>query len=166
MKRPVDTVVGDRRLQIDPASVERCVGVLEAQQVWRVPPGSLDIAFVDEAACRSLHTDFFDDPELTDVMTFPGDPEDAHAGDIAICPAVAARSAPEHRLPFAEELTLYLVHGWLHLAGLKDQEADDRSAMRRAEAGLMEVLRVHEALLDARWQEAEGAAQSDYDGLR
>ena len=44
------------------------------------------------------------------------------------------------------ELTLYLVHGWLHLAGHDDRAPGPRRAMRRAEAAALEVLRRAAAL--------------------
>jgi probable rRNA maturation factor len=42
---------------------------------------------------------------------------------------------------FAEELTLYLVHGWLHLAGFDDLTPSKKRVMRRAEARAMKLLR-------------------------
>ena len=151
MTRTVGLVVGDGRLKVSAESVERCLAELDRSQAFIVAPGSIDVACVNEADSGHLHRDFFDDPEPTDVMTFPGDPEDAHAGDIAICPSIAFHSAQREGLGFTEELTLYLVHAWLHLAGLDDQEADSRADMRRAEALLMEHLRSNGALLEADW---------------
>jgi probable rRNA maturation factor len=41
---------------------------------------------------------------------------------------------------FSTELTLYLVHGWLHLAGYDDLVPAKKRAMRRAEARAMKIL--------------------------
>jgi probable rRNA maturation factor len=41
----------------------------------------------------------------------------------------------------AAELTLYLVHGWLHLAGLDDLTPRGRRAMRSGERRLLAALR-------------------------
>jgi probable rRNA maturation factor len=149
--RPVDVLNEDSRLAVAEPSVLKCVAALDDIDTGSVPPGSLGIAFVGEAACSRLHADFFGDPDITDVMTFPGDPEDRHAGDIAICPAVAATAAVESKLPFREELTLYLVHAWLHLAGMEDATPKGRSEMRAAEDRLMQLLRSRDALLEAAW---------------
>lgn len=154
MTRQVALMVEDDRLRLDPSSFERCVAGLDRSESFPVPIGTLEVAFVDEARCSQLHEDFFDDPEVTDVMTFPGDPGDDHLGDIAICPSVAAEAAAREGLPFAEELTLYLVHAWLHLAGLRDDDADARSEMRRGESTLMDELRKAGALLDCAWSGA------------
>ncbi|MGC9450398.1 MAG: rRNA maturation RNase YbeY [Oceanipulchritudo sp.] len=150
MKRKTEAVVGDMRLSLSPGSLEACIRALDEEPAFRVPPGSLEVAFVDEVGCRRLHSAFFGDPELTDVMTFPGDPEDGHAGDIAVCPAAAAACAGPGT-PFREELTLYLVHAWLHLAGLRDDNESGRAGMRLAEAALMGSLRNKGAILEASW---------------
>lgn len=47
---------------------------------------------------------------------------------------------------FSSELTLYLVHGWLHLAGYDDLVPTKKRAMRRAEARAMKLLRTTGAL--------------------
>ena len=157
MKRTVELVVEDDRLHLCHQSLEACLACLEAFPGRAIPPGSLEVAFVDEPHSGQLHKDFFDDPEPTDVMTFPGDPEDGHAGDIAICPAVAASACGKSGLPFAEELTLYLVHSWLHLAGLRDSDDEEIREMRLAEDILMNLLRENGAILEATWESAENS---------
>jgi probable rRNA maturation factor len=42
--------------------------------------------------------------------------------------------------PFSRELSLYLVHGWLHLAGYDDRKDSDRAKMREAEQKALEIL--------------------------
>jgi probable rRNA maturation factor len=88
------------------------------------------------------------------VMTFPGDLSDGVAGDIAICPAWAARQAPQFGTAFADELLLYAVHGWLHLAGLTDTHARGRAAMRAAEQAAIAHLAAHDLLPPAFWRAA------------
>ena len=151
MRRAVGVVVEDPGLDLEISSVQACVEGLDACPDFSVPPGSLEIAFVDREGSARLHADFFGDPEATDVMTFPGSPADGHAGDIAICPAVAAEQALESGLDFPAELTLYLVHAWLHLAGLRDDNAAQTALMRRGETLLMEHLRSRDALLAGNW---------------
>lgn len=154
MPRLVEATNEDPRLDLDLAEAERLFQVLDTIELpWKIPPGDLGVAFVAEASCRQLHADFFDDDSVTDVMTFPGDPEDEHAGDLAVCPAHAARQAPVFGEDFATELTLYLVHGWLHLAGLDDRSPETVAAMRAAEVQVIEKLREAGSLLKARWRE-------------
>jgi len=78
---------------------------------------------------------------LTDVITFEGAPEAGNAGEICVAPVHAYEFKGARRLPFAEELTLYLVHGYLHLAGFNDVDPTDRKKMRTAERRAMAHLR-------------------------
>lgn len=141
----------DPRLSLRGESFRKCIRFLDTDGRWPAARGSLEVAFVDEAECARLHAAFFNDPSVTDVMTFPGEPGDRHAGDIAICPAMAAREARDRNLPFPRELTLYLVHGWLHLAGLDDRAARAAAEMRRAEAEALRGLGDAGCLLEASW---------------
>lgn len=151
MEREIAVLVEDERLVLPEAGVRRCVAVLEEAGPWSVPAGDLVVRLVTEDECRRLHEVFYGDGEWTDVMTFPGDEEDGHAGDLAICPAYAVVEAEERGEAFAEELTLYLVHGWLHLAGLRDGTEEQVAEMRCAEAELLETLRREGAVLPAVW---------------
>jgi probable rRNA maturation factor len=121
--------------------VEALFHFLDKRGDYTIPEGELEVLFVDATTSGELHERFFDDPDPTDVMTFPGSAEDDHAGDIAVCVEVADQAAQEQGWSFAEELTLYLVHGWLHLAGLDDRNAEGAALMRVAESELMDAVR-------------------------
>jgi probable rRNA maturation factor len=100
----------------------------------------LSLVFLTDAALAQLHADFLDDPSATDVITFEGDAAHGSAGEICVSVDTAARYAKEHGRKFTEELTLYLVHGWLHLAGYDDLQPAKKRVMRRAEARAMKLL--------------------------
>ena len=97
----------------------------------------LSVDFVTEATICELHERFLQNPEPTDVITFPATEEDEEkVGEICISVDEALKYA--HIQSLEKELTLYLVHGWLHLAGFDDLEEADRCIMRQKE---QEVLR-------------------------
>ncbi len=120
--------------------LHRLFRFLDQQEKYRVLPGELSIVFLSDNAIARLHADYLDDPSPTDVITFPGDPEMEFAGEICVSVERALREAPLHGNTFANELTLYLVHGWLHLAGLDDRDETSRAAMREGESFLMQRL--------------------------
>jgi probable rRNA maturation factor len=91
------------------------------------------VAFVDDVEIARIHGQFMADPTPTDVITFPCDAAMESAGEIIISVDQARSRAEELDLPFSRELALYLIHGWLHLAGYDDQTEPDRRAMRAAE---------------------------------
>jgi len=104
------------------------------------PPGELSLVFLDDAALAQLHGDFLDDPSSTDVITFEGDAAFGNAGEICVSADTAAAYAKKHGRSFSTELTLYVVHGWLHLAGYDDLQPAKKRVMRRAEARAMTLL--------------------------
>jgi probable rRNA maturation factor len=77
----------------------------------------------------------FEDDEVV-VRLGTGAPGDAPLllGDVVICPAVAARNAPEHAGSYDDEMALLLVHGILHLLGMDheiEQEAEEMESRER-----------------------------------
>ena len=135
MAREVQVAQRRRGVTVSPVSVTRVVHALDRGRPPRCPAGSLSVAFVGDREIARLHADFLDDPSVTDVITFPGEPHPAEpfAGEICINVDQARRAAREHGQSLAEELRLYLVHGWLHLAGLDDGTPRQVAAMRAAE---------------------------------
>lgn len=106
-----------------------------------LPPGEVSLALLTDGALAALHARFLDDPSVTDVITFDGDPLAGTAGEVCVSVDAAARQATSARLTFAEELTLYLVHGLLHLAGYDDLQPARRRRMRAAERRALDLLR-------------------------
>jgi probable rRNA maturation factor len=115
-------------------------------------PGELSVAFLTDTALARLHGRFLSDPSPTDVITFPGDPALGTAGEICVCADAAVRVAGSRRDAFSAELTLYLVHGWLHLAGHDDLRPPLTRAMRRAEARALRLLREAGAMPRFAWK--------------
>ena len=134
------------KLRLDRRAVARVVALLDANAAAigiapsAVPRGELSIAFLTDSALAKLHGDFLNDPTTTDVITFEGDPLLGTAGEICVSADTAAAFAKAHGHAFSAELTLYLVHGWLHLAGHDDLNPTKKRAMRRAESRAMRLL--------------------------
>ncbi len=111
-----------------------------------LPPGELSLVFLTDPALAQLHADFMDDPTTTDVITFEGDAAAGLAGEICVSADTARAYAREHDHDFATELTLYLVHGWLHLVGFDDLQPAKKRRMRAAEARALKLLIAHDAI--------------------
>lgn len=117
------------------------------------------VYFVTSEEISRLHEEFFQDPSPTDCISFPMD-EDLKAtgyhilGEIFICP----KTALDYVLTLSEEisencyteLTLYLVHGILHLLKYDDVKEEDRKKMRAAEKEHMEHLLRKKLLLKSK----------------
>jgi probable rRNA maturation factor len=146
------------RLRLERRAVARVIALLDAQSAAigisasAVPAGELSLVFLTDSALAQLHAEFLDDPTATDVITFEGDPSLGTAGEICVSADRAAAYAKEQRRDFSTELTLYLVHGWLHLAGHDDLKPAKKRAMRRAEARAMSILQRERAVPKFEWQ--------------
>lgn len=148
--RSVKIFPGHPRLKFERKEVIAVIAALDAaaspatdctRGTWRPPAGELSIAFLTDAALARLHADFLDDPTPTDVITFPAEPRTGLAGEVCISADTAKRYAAEHDHKFAEELTLYLVHGYLHLSGYDDLKPATRKQMRAAERRAMAAVK-------------------------
>ncbi len=104
-----------------------------------VSPEEVSVSFAGEAAMCAMHEEFFLDPSLTDCMSFPIDGQ--ILGDVVLCPKVAIGYVRDHGGDPYEELSLYLVHGLLHLLGYDDMEEEKRGEMRAAEKRVMAHLK-------------------------
>src|SRR5687767_6296951 len=82
--------------------------------------GGLSIAFVDRATMRRVNRQFLKHDFDTDVLAFPLDGD--LIGELVISTDYAAKEAKARRLPVMEEVSRYVVHGILHLAGYDDQD--------------------------------------------
>lgn len=138
-------------------------GVLEAEAVKG--DAELSLVFVDEEAIADLNRRFAGNEGPTDVLSFTFDDEPATTGrhpdnrgngpnwappeaadlpvllgDVYVCPAVAARNAPDHAGTYEDELALLVVHGILHLMGRDHVLEAEAEAMERREQELLAAL--------------------------
>jgi probable rRNA maturation factor len=129
----------------------------------------LSVLFIDEQSIADLNRRFMEKDGPTDVLAFPLEddlvepgrfpdsgttgPIDPRArtdgplpplllGDVVICPAVAARNAPEHRSErhdgsLDDELALLVVHGILHVLGHDHAEPVEAERMQAREQELL-----------------------------
>ena len=168
--RPVSIANHHPRLTFARRAVARVIHTLDAHHAALATNGSvldndgeLSLVFLTDSALAGLHADFLDDPTITDVITFAGNPALGTAGEICVSADAALRHVrdlgavdPLPRLrasdqaAFARELTLYVVHGWLHLAGYDDLVPAKKRVMRRAEARAMALLSRDAALPEFR----------------
>ena len=155
------------RLRVDARAVIRAIRALDAVHGTLATSasvlgsgGELSIVFMTDAALARLHDEFLDDPTITDVITFEGDPALGTAGEICVSVDAAVRHVSEtgrrsariDPVAFAREVTLYVVHGWLHLAGYDDLQPAKKRIMRRAEKRALALLDRHDAVPAFAWR--------------
>lgn len=97
--------------------------------------GELSIHLCTDSEIRALNEQFRGKDKATDVLSFPQDPP--LLGDVVISVQTARQQAAERGHGLAVELRVLLVHGLCHLLGHDHLDADQASAMGRAEARLL-----------------------------
>ena len=109
--------------------------------------GGVSIAIADDETLRSLNERFRGLDEVTDVLSFEGEPGEgdpdaafppapdggATIGEVVLSYPLAVRQADEHHVTAEEELALLVVHGVLHLLGHDHEEPGDEARMQQLE---------------------------------
>ncbi len=107
----------------------------------RAPEGEISVAVFTDEGLRKIHIDFLNDSSDTDVITFDGDHADGYSGEICVSAERALDWCGRFSNTASEELSLYIAHGYLHLAGVDDIAPEDAKKMRAAEALALEIIR-------------------------
>lgn len=103
----------------------------------------VNFTFIDDKQMKKWHLDFLGDASPTDVIAFPiregkhlkG--EENLLGDVLISVETARRQAKEYKCPLEEEITLYMIHGVLHLLGYDDLSPAKKKVMDRLQFALL-----------------------------
>ena len=135
-------------LPISKNSVKKAVAAILSLE--GITCNEVGVHFVDSIKICELHYIYFNDPSITDCISFPilqTDHDFINLGDIFICPEVAQQYAVKYEGNPYTETTLYLIHGLLHLIGYDDMEKGKRISMRAAERRHMKNLQLNHLLL-------------------
>ena len=95
--------------------------------------GDLSIVSFSDEGLLEYNRKYLDHDTYTDIITFDHSEGDTLAGDLLISFDRVGENAENQGVVFQEELRRVMVHGILHLAGLKDKTDADAQAMRAAE---------------------------------
>lgn len=135
--RPILVINRHSGLHFRRKAIAELFHFLDRQEDFDAPSGELSIAFLSETELSGVHETYLRDSSPTDVITFPGDSDMDCAGEICVSVDYAENSSRARGLPVSKELTLYLIHGWLHLCGLDDKDEALQKLMRAAEKELL-----------------------------
>lgn len=101
------------------------------------PTAEMTLVLTDDATIQALNRAFRQVDSPTDVLAFPAGGEDfvlppelpPYLGDVIISYPTALAQAEAQGHPVAEELTLLIVHGCLHLLGYDHETEEQRQEM-------------------------------------
>lgn len=101
--------------------------------------GNLCYRFCSDEVILKYNREFINHDYYTDVITFDYTRRDRISGDILISLETVASNAELLGLPYCRELLRVIVHGVLHLCGLKDKEPGEREKMEAAENAALQL---------------------------
>ncbi len=107
-------------------------GVLEGE---KIKEAKISLAMVDDTTSARINMQFLQHEGPTDVITFPLSKAKAKTleGELVLGVQVALRESQERGHSFEDEMSLYIIHGLLHLCGFDDHEDDEIAEMRKKE---------------------------------
>lgn len=131
--------------EIDTARLEAIAADLLKHE--EVASAEISVALIDGGTMRELNRQHLNHDYDTDVLSFLlecDEPKESRAdaprgsgktidGEVLISTDVAAKAAAEFGWSVENEITLYLVHGLLHLVGYDDLSDDEKAIMRDRE---------------------------------
>lgn len=124
--------------------------VLEGEHVTRA---KVTLAFVTDPHIHRLNKQYLDHDEPTDVLTFPYSglpkPNQTLEGEVIIGYETAKEYAADRGHAHELELTLYVIHGCLHLAGYDDTNPASTAIMREREQHYLTLLNLPNVSGDA-----------------
>ncbi len=113
----------------------------------RFRQAEVSFLFVNDTTIKKLNRKFKKENRPTDVLAFSqleGKPSPdcviGLLGDVIISVDTTKRQAPLYGNSFERELSLYMVHGILHLLGYDDQNPRSRKIMRKKEGEIMRIV--------------------------
>lgn len=95
--------------------------------------GNLSYKFCNDDEILRVNREFLAHDYYTDIITFDYTIGNKVGADIIISLDTVASNARELGVPYMLELQRVIVHGLLHLCGLKDKTPEERASMEAAE---------------------------------
>ncbi|EKE21568.1 MAG: hypothetical protein ACD_7C00186G0001 [uncultured bacterium] len=124
-------------LKINSDKIKKQINIILQEE--KIDTQEVILNFVNEKAVKDLHIKYFNDPTVTDCISFPIDSASKKTngyhilGEAFICPKQAVICSKRYKTTVYEELALYVIHCILHLIGYDDIKQIDRSLMRKKE---------------------------------
>ncbi|MEJ7590199.1 MAG: rRNA maturation RNase YbeY [Planctomycetaceae bacterium] len=158
MSFEIDICSRQDSLSIDVAVLTRAIE--HALQIEQVASAVLSVSIVDHMAMQQINRQHLQHDYPTDVISFQLDfafddeapdkaPSELRAagamieGEIIASAEMAADMASSGQWTAMNELTLYVIHGLLHICGYDDLTPGEKSIMRTRECAILNALGLH-----------------------
>jgi probable rRNA maturation factor len=106
--------------------------------------GDLSLVFCSDEYLLGVNRQYLQHDYYTDIITFDYCDGNTVSGDLIISIDRVEENAKQLKVNFEEELHRVMIHGTLHLIGLKDKTPTEEKAMRSAENKALALLKNHQ----------------------
>ncbi len=103
-------------------------------------PGTINYIFCSDEYLLKLNQQYLDHDTYTDIITFDYGTGKVLSGDIFISIERVRENAHKFKKTFENELHRVIIHGILHLCGLKDKTDKESNEMRKQEDHYLQKL--------------------------
>lgn len=103
--------------------------------------GNISYIFCSDDYLLNINRQYLSHDYYTDVITFDYDENNIVSGDIFISVDTVKSNSEQYSVSYNCELYRVIIHGVLHLCGLKDKTPEDAKIMRVAEEKSLQILR-------------------------
>ena len=103
--------------------------------------GEINYIFCNDEEILATNRQYLQHDYYTDIITFDESEGDKVSGDMLISLDTVRSNAEQLGTSYEEELHRVIIHGVLHLCGLKDKTPEDETVMRLAEERALALLR-------------------------
>ncbi len=107
--------------------------ITEVLSQYGYKAGDINYIFTSDRQLLKINREHLGHNYLTDIITFDFTDQKTINGDIFISIDRVRENSELYSTGFNEELKRVLIHGILHLAGLKDKTENEQAEMRQAE---------------------------------
>tara|TARA_B100001778_G_scaffold66756_1_gene52620 strand:+ start:926 stop:1342 length:417 start_codon:yes stop_codon:yes gene_type:complete len=95
--------------------------------------GEINVIFCNDDYLLSINKTYLNHDYYTDIITFDYSKAESVSGDLYVSVTRVKDNAKKLNLEFNDELYRVIVHGVLHLCGLKDKTKQEKEDMRAKE---------------------------------
>ena len=122
---------------INQAVINRWIKVIAAH--WGRKVGNITYIFCSDARILEVNKQYLQHDYFTDIITFDYVEGNKISGDLFISLETVRSNADKYSQSFEMEAKRVIIHGVLHLLGLKDKTDADAFEMRNAENKALEM---------------------------
>lgn len=102
--------------------------------------GEISYLFCNDEKILEVNREYLNHDFYTDIITFDYSEDNIISGDIIISLQTVESNSQMYKTEYLEELHRVIIHGILHLCGLKDSTLEEETLMRNEENGALEML--------------------------